>query len=88
VKVEMMPRGEYLKYYAKDEEENYIGSEEPAEDYSLKESDQWRRGLVSENEALSGKNETNERSERLMKRAGIKLYDRYRFDRIELGYGE
>jgi hypothetical protein len=54
----------------------------------VEESDQWRRGLVSENEALSGKNEMNERSERLMKRAGIKLYDRYRFDRIELGYGE
>jgi hypothetical protein len=36
VKVKMMPRGEYLKYYAKDEEGNYIGSEEPAEDCSLR----------------------------------------------------
>lgn len=34
-----MTRGEYLKHYAKDEEGNYVGSEEPAADCVLKEGD-------------------------------------------------
>jgi len=38
-----MTRGEYLKHYAKDEEGNYVGTEEPAEDCVLKEGDRRQR---------------------------------------------
>ena len=42
--LKQIPRGEYLKHYAKDEEGKYIGTEDPAEDCILKGADiaKWR----------------------------------------------
>ena len=39
-------RGDYLKYYAKDEDRNYVGTEDPADDCILKVEElvKWRCG--------------------------------------------
>jgi hypothetical protein len=50
--IKQMPRGEYLKYYAKDDAGSYIGTEHPAEDCILKGGDvaKYRRGSRTHDE--------------------------------------
>ena len=48
--IKKMKRGDYLKYYAKDDEGRYCGTEEPATDCLLRGPDlqKWRGGGVAE----------------------------------------
>jgi hypothetical protein len=48
--IKQIPRGEYLKYYAKDDDGVYIGTEDPAKDCMLKGADVARYRGVREAE--------------------------------------
>ena len=63
--IKQVPRGEYLEYYAKDEEGRYVGTEEPAVDCILKGEDvmRYRRGVGQWSNEVGGATGVDQKSD-------------------------